>query len=64
MCPDRTDLADGPPLLDGAIEVVNIGLESFAQDLASQGVPVIHVEWSPPAGGDPELADLLSKLGA
>jgi len=43
--------------------VVNIGLEAFASELASQGVEVIHVEWVPPADGDPKLADLLSKLG-
>ena len=45
-------------------KVVNIGLEGFAKELNAQGVAVIHVEWSPPAGGDPALADLLSKLGA
>jgi len=51
-------------LLGGEIKVVNIGLDSFAADLSSAGVKVIQVDWSPPAGGDPELADLLSKLGA
>ncbi|HEX6981020.1 MAG TPA: hypothetical protein VF342_17145 [Alphaproteobacteria bacterium] len=51
-------------LLDAEIKVVNVGLEGFAAELSAAGVPVIHVEWSPPAGGDPELADLLSKLGA
>jgi FdrA protein len=51
-------------LLTSQVKVVNVGLESFAQDLAAADVPVIHVEWSPPAGGDPELADLVSKLGA
>ena len=45
-------------------KVVNVGLEGFAKELDAQGVEVIHVEWSPPAGGDPALADLLSKLGA
>ena len=40
-----------------------MGLESFAQDLTGQGVEVIDVDWRPPAGGDPKLADLLSKLG-
>ncbi len=51
------DLFTGPP------KVVNIGLEGFAKELNGQGVAVIHVDWSPPAGGDPALADLLSKLG-
>lgn len=44
------------------LRVVNIGLEGFALDLARHGVPTIHVQWSPPAGGDPRLAQLLSRL--
>ena len=50
-------------LLEAPLQVVNVGLEVFAEELAQQGVEVLHVEWSPPAGGDPELAELLSKLG-
>jgi len=51
-------------LLDSPLQVINVGLEEFADELEAQGVSVIQVDWSPPAGGDPELADLLSKLGA
>lgn len=51
-------------LLDEPLTVVNIGLEEFARELQGQGVEVIHVDWAPPAGGDPDLADLLSKLGS
>ena len=50
--------------LEAPLCVVNIGLESFARDLEAQGVEVVHVDWSPPAGGDPKLADLLARLGA
>lgn len=50
-------------LLDTPLVVVNVGLDSFADDLAAQGVAVVHVDWTPPAGGDARLADLLSKLG-
>lgn len=50
--------------LRAPLKVVNVGLESFARDLTRQGVEVIDVDWRPPAGGDPELANLLSKLGA
>jgi FdrA protein len=42
--------------------VVNVGLELFAEDLARQGAQVVHVRWSPPAGGNARLADLLAKL--
>ncbi len=50
-------------LLGQPLKVINVGLEGFAQDLERQGVEVIDVNWQPPAGGDPKLADLLSKLG-
>ena len=50
-------------LLDAPLVVINVGLESFADDLATQGVAVTQIDWTPPAGGDARLADLLSKLG-
>ncbi len=50
-------------LIGAPLRVVNLGLESFARELEAAGVSVIQVDWSPPAGGDPRLADLLSKLG-
>ena len=51
-------------LLSGSLKIVNIGLESFSKDLQKQDVSVIPVDWSPPAGGNIELANLLSKLGS
>lgn len=50
-------------LLDAPLVVVTVGLASFADDLAAQGVAVTQIDWTPPAGGDARLADLLSKLG-
>jgi hypothetical protein len=44
------------------IRVINLGLEAFALTLEQLGVPVIHVTWSPPAGGDPRKAALLAAL--
>ena len=49
-------------LLEHPIQVVNIGLRSFADDLVSHGVQVVHVDWVPPARGNRRLANLLSKL--
>ena len=49
-------------LLPTGPRVVNIGLEGFALDLARLGVPVVHVDWRPPAHGDVRLAELLSRL--
>ena len=45
------------------MRVINVGLEGFAAELKAQGVPVTHVQWQPPAGGDEKLAALLAKLG-
>jgi len=59
---NRKDSVDS--LLNAPLRVINVGLEGFARDLGQQGVDVVHVDWSPPAGGDPKLADLLAKLGA
>jgi Protein of unknown function (DUF1116) len=49
-------------LLSTSPRVVNIGLEGFALDLGRLGVPVVHVQWSPPAAGDLRLAELLCRL--
>ena len=53
---EATALLTVPP------RVINIGLELFAENLASQGAQVVHVRWSPPAGGNSQLANLLAKL--
>jgi len=55
--------SDSKHLLITPLTVINIGLDEFARDLKLQDVPVVNVDWSPPAGGDPKLADLLSRLG-
>lgn len=47
--------------LDPPLHVVNIGLEVFARELEAQGVPVVQVEWRPPAG-PPDVAALLATL--
>jgi hypothetical protein len=49
-------------LFAGPLRVVNLGLELFAETLTADGVTVIHVDWRPPAGGDPRLAALLALL--
>lgn len=50
-------------LLNESLVVINIGLEGFADELEQQGVETVKVDWVPPAGGDPMLARLLSRLG-
>ena len=55
-------MMEGRALLAADIRVINVGLESFALDLTERGVPVVHVDWVPPAGGDPRRAALLADL--
>lgn len=56
-------LMETDKLLQAEIRVINIGLREFANDLRSCKVPVVHVDWSPPAVIDPRIANLLAKLG-
>jgi hypothetical protein len=49
-------------LLSGPVIAINIGLKSFGTNLEQQGVEVVQVDWTPPAGGDQEMMDLLDEL--
>jgi hypothetical protein len=48
--------------LQSPLIVIAMGLRDFAESLREQGVEIVQVDWTPPAGGDEELADLLEKL--
>jgi len=49
-------------LLQQGPVAVNIGVSNFAESLRLQGIEVVHVNWAPPAGGDPEMIELLDQL--
>ena len=49
-------------LLRGEVQVVNIGLASFAAELREAGVAAVQLDWAPPAVADPRLRRLLAKL--
>lgn len=51
-------------LFAGDITAINLGLESFADNLRERGVRAVQVEWKPPAGGDSRLAGLFAKIDA
>ncbi|MCP1621875.1 acyl-CoA synthetase FdrA [Pseudomonas nitroreducens] len=51
-----------PALLAAAPRVINIGLQSFADDLARCGASVVQVDWAPPAGGNARLIAALDAL--
>jgi FdrA protein len=59
-----SDEEEGLPItLASAAHVINIGTDWFAETLQAQEIPVVQVDWSPPAGGDEELGAILDQLG-
>lgn len=58
-----TDRLPAPDLLNGPLRIINIGIEPFAEALRAQDIPVIQVDWRPPAGGNSDMIALLAKLG-
>lgn len=52
----------GQSPLNREIFVINIGIERFAEDLRRDEVPVIQMDWRPPAGGNKRLIKLLDSL--
>jgi len=49
-------------LFQGTIVAINLGVQDFGEALEGQGIQVVYVDWSPPAGGDQEMMDLLDQL--
>ncbi len=46
------------------LNVINVGISLFRDDLMAQHVPVAHVDWMPPGGGKPEIIKALDYLNA
>jgi len=49
-------------LLTRDLQVINIGLTQFMEALEVQDIPVVHIQWSPPAENDEEIQNLLDSL--
>ena len=58
----RQRMTDRPAIFDADLSVINIGIETFADDLRDAGIDVVHVDWRPPCAGDANLAALLAGL--
>ncbi|OUN02313.1 hypothetical protein B5G43_16370 [Flavonifractor sp. An92] len=44
------------------IQVINVGLEFFRDELERQEIPVVHLDWHPPAQGNSAVLQLLKQL--
>jgi len=49
-------------VLKKPLKCINVGLESFAENMSAQEVPVVHVDWRPPAGGNEKLMGILERM--
>lgn len=49
-------------LFKAELQIINLGISGFADDLNDQGVQVQHVDWHPPAGGNKKVLDLLDRI--
>lgn len=55
-------LTDTTHLMGRTLKVINIGIREFLVSLQDQGVEVVQVDWTPPAGGDSEMLEILDRL--
>ncbi len=58
----HSPIAVSPEVLQQPFAAINVGLESFYASMRQQGLPVIHVDWRPPARGDEKLMAILERL--
>ena len=49
-------------LFRGTVVAINVGIQDFGSALEQQEIQVIYVDWTPPAGGDQEMLELLDQL--
>lgn len=49
-------------VLKKPLEAINVGLESFYENLKVQGTPAIHLDWRPAAGGNEKLIAILERM--
>ncbi|MFD0621152.1 DUF1116 domain-containing protein [Paenibacillus sp. GCM10027629] len=49
-------------LFNSKLNVINVGIEFFKDDILKQNATATHLEWKPPGGGKPELITALDKL--
>lgn len=48
--------------LQKTLTAINVGLESFSENLTAQGTTNLHVDWKPPAAGKENLTAILARM--
>jgi hypothetical protein len=61
---EQSRVAPVAALFKSPLKAVNLGLPSFAANLAAAGAEVVQVDWRPPAGGDAAVLDALDRIDA
>jgi len=49
-------------LFQEELKIINMGLESFNENLKKQNVKTVQVDWKPPARGNKKMLSFLDKL--
>jgi hypothetical protein len=49
-------------LFQEELKIINMGLQSFNENLKKQNVKSVQVDWRPPARGNKKMLSLLDKL--
>ncbi|AFJ46040.1 DUF1116 domain-containing protein [Shimwellia blattae] len=49
-------------LFEHPLQVINLGIPLFADDLRQQHVPVLDLDWTPPGQGNPRIVAMLDAL--
>jgi len=49
-------------LFQQELKIINMGLESFNENLKKQNIKTVQVDWKPPARGNEKMISLLDKL--
>jgi len=62
MNKDSLSVAPIMDLFGAELKAINLGLESFAENLRANGAQALQVRWKPPAGGDAAMIAVLDRL--
>ncbi len=49
-------------LFQEELKIINMGLQSFNENLKKQNIKTVQVDWTPPARGNKKMLSLLDKL--